>query len=276
LTSPTKLWLSIAVAAGLFTVPAARADVIYTTPLDSTGILADAFVTDGTANNANPNSNYGAAGTMVVAGANSGNGAFESLIKFNLAGAEAAFNSAYGAGNWTINSISLTLASNYGVEGVQPNNAIFSPVNGGAFDISWLANNSWVEGPGTGAGVASNGSTGGITWNSLPNYLTPGVDESLGAFNYTPPGNNIPQTYSLTLGSGLIADVLSGGAATLLLMPGNNTINYLFNTITFAQNHEFLTIDATAVPVPGAAWLFGGALAAFGLSGRRRRAGFSA
>jgi len=166
------------------------------------------------------------------------------------------------------------LASNYGVQGVQPNNAIFSPINAGTFNVTWLTNNSWVEGTASGQGVVSNGGSQGITWNSLPDYLTPGTDQALGAYTYTPPGNNVPESYNLGLGSGLVADVLAGGAATLLFSPGDNTINYLFNTTTFAQNHEYLTITAglAAVPLPGAVWLFGGAIAGFGLFGRRKSA----
>ena len=234
---------------------------IYATPFNG-GDTADTFVTSGSANGAASNKNFGAAGTLVVAGSASGNGEFDSLIKFTLAGAKAQFDSQLGAGNWTIADVTLTLATNFGIQGAQPNNAIFSLINTGSFAISWLDNNSWVEGSaGGGSGAVSNGTTQGITFNSKTSYLDT-ADETLGSFTYTPPGNNTgtPLTYDLGLTSGFVADITSGGDATLYLTPGNATVCFLFNARSYASNHPILTVTANEVPEPSScALLLGGA-----------------
>ena len=111
--------------------------------------ISDTFVTDGTyQGSGQSDSNFGGAGTLVVAGANSGNGTFESLIEFNLSTAETEFNTQYGVGNWTISSVTLTLASNSGTQGAVSNNALFPRVNTGGVGFDWIPDNSWAEGNG--------------------------------------------------------------------------------------------------------------------------------
>lgn len=82
---------------------------------------ADAFLSG-----ASPTLNFGGAGTLAIAPASSTKGEFDSVIKFNLMGAVSQFNTTYGAGHWQLNGLTLSLASNFGGQGEQPNNNLFT------------------------------------------------------------------------------------------------------------------------------------------------------
>src|SRR5579871_1745621 len=72
---------------------------------------ADAFLASGPAGGPNLSStNFGSAGTLAIAPANSPKGEMDSIIQFNTAAAVSQFNTTYGAGNWQITGISLSLA----------------------------------------------------------------------------------------------------------------------------------------------------------------------
>src|SRR5262245_23699492 len=100
---------------------------------------ADAFLATGSPANPIPGGadltsfNFGGAGTLAIAPASSTKGRFDSIIKFNTAAAVSQFNTTYGAGNWLINGVTLSLASNFGDQGEQPNNGVFNTINGGNF-----------------------------------------------------------------------------------------------------------------------------------------------
>src|SRR5262245_27706428 len=99
----------------------------------------DAFVSS-----ANSTNNYGKAGALLVNAVGLPKGEFDSLLEFNLASAKSTFDSTFGAGQWTIQSITLQLTS------ASPNNALFnSPNAAGQFTLTWMLNDSWVEGTGT-------------------------------------------------------------------------------------------------------------------------------
>lgn len=245
---------------------------VYTTPSNG-GDIADTFMGDGLqswnipTSEATHNKNYGSAGTLVVAGADSPNGEFDSLIKFTLAPAKIQFDTQFGAGNWQITSVTLSLASNYGDQGEQPNNWLFAPINTGSFAITWMPNDTWLEGnSGGGGGIISNGSTEGVTFDSLPNYLSAN-DELLGTYTYTPPGDNIPVIYTLGVTQGFSADIASGSDVSLLFTPADSTIDYLFNSNKYASNHPTLTVIAEQVPEPSAYLM---ALAGAGMLGLLR------
>jgi hypothetical protein len=149
---------------------------------------ADAFLATGSSNNPAGSDltglNFGAAGILVIAPAASVKGEFQSVLKFSLSNALSLFNTNWGAGNWIITNISLVLNSNYGSNGVQPNNAIFPVVNGGQFVIEWLFDDDWVEGTGT----PNLPTTDGVTYDSLPVQRS-GPDEILCTNTYIPPGD---------------------------------------------------------------------------------------
>jgi hypothetical protein len=198
---------------------------------------ADAFLATGSSNNPDGTDltglNFGAAGTLVVASAASGKGEFQSVLKFNLSNSVALFDTNYGAGNWKITGLSLTLTSNYGTGGVQPNNGIFPRISGGQFVIEWLADDDWVEG----AGTPNLPTTDGLTYDSLPDLLS-GASEILCTNLYTPPGNNVPVTYALPLATILVADVSAGGDVTFLFCAADDQIDYLFNSINYGRGNE--------------------------------------
>ncbi len=202
---------------------------------------ADAFLATGSRDNPDGSDltglNFGGAGTLVVAPVTSAKGEFQSVIKFNLSNAAALFNTNYGAGNWTITGISLELTSNYGTGGVQPNNAIFPVISGGQFVIEWLSTNDWVEGTGT----PNLPTTEGVTYDSLPDLLSD-PREILCTNTYTPPGNNVPVTYTLPLNTNLVAEVAGGGDVTFLFYAADDQIGYLFNSYSYGRGNEPLIL----------------------------------
>jgi hypothetical protein len=160
---------------------ASAAAILLTLPLQGATFTlnpsADAFVSSGPTGNLSGN-NYGGAGALSVAAPGLANGEFQSVIRFDLSGAKASFDSQFGAGQWSIQSITITLTA------TAPNNPIFNSSAAGNFGISWMQNDSWVEGSGTPMAPT----TTGITFSSLPSFLSAG-DESLGTFSF-PGGTN--------------------------------------------------------------------------------------
>jgi hypothetical protein len=214
----------------------------------------DAFVTTGPSGNL-VSSNYGGAGSLAIATQSaSGNaqGTFASVLQFNTAGAFSAFNSQYGVGQWSIQSVTLQLNS------APANNAIFNPVSAGQFGISFMQNNSWTEGNGT---PAAESTTGGITYKSVPSFLSSG-DEKLGVFSFNGATSGL-SVYTLNLAPFFAADLLSGGLVSFDMYAVDNSINYLFNSRNFgtAADRPLLTINA--VPEPASALLCLGGLAMF-------------
>jgi hypothetical protein len=191
----------------------------------------------------------------------------DSIIEFNTAAAVSQFNTTYGAGNWQITGMTLSLASNFGEQGEQPNNGIFNTINAGQFGIDWLADNTWVEGTGGGMGSPGYPNNSSVSFHSIPSLFS-GGSASLGTFLYTPPGDNIYQNYSLPLNSSLVSGAAAGGGLSLYFYAADNQVSYLFNSRTFASNHPELTIDATAVPEPGTGGLAASALVCLLISRR--------
>src|SRR5450756_874828 len=137
--------LIIAACAAMFALSSvSRADTSFTL----VNTVNDAFLANGPSGNLAAN-NYGGAGTLAIAPSSSAKGEFDSVIKFNTGTAISQFNTTYGAGNWSLTSLTLMLASNTGTQGANPGNAIFNTIHSGNFGIDWIANDSWVEGTGT-------------------------------------------------------------------------------------------------------------------------------
>lgn len=242
--------LSIFTAIGIIVTLCENARAVSYTINDST---ADAFLSS-----AYPTLNFGAAGTLAIAPASSAKGEFDSVVMFNTANAVNQFNTTYGAGNWAISGVTLSLASNFGTQGTQPNSSIFNTINAGNFGVDWLVNNSWVEGTGGGMGAAN----GAVSFNSIPSLLSPGYD-TLGTYTYTPPGNNVYVNYSLGLDAGLVSDAAAGGGVSLYFYAADNQVSYLFNSKEFASNHPELTLTAVAIPEPATVTLWAAALGGF-------------
>jgi hypothetical protein len=235
-------WAIIAAVAPLCFGSIVEAQVSY-----SGTTSADAFLATGSSNNPAGSDltglNFGLAGTLVVAPAASEKGEFQSVLRFSLSNAVSMFNTNFGPDNWTITNISLTLTSNYGTNGVQPNNDIFPVISGGNFVIEWLSYDTWVEGNGT----PNFPATDGVTYDSLTvTDLLSGAHAILCTNTYVPPGNNVPVTYTLPLNTNLLADVSVGGDVSLLFYAADNQIGYLFNSHNYGRgNQPLINVTAT-------------------------------
>jgi hypothetical protein len=227
--------------------------------------IADAFLATGSPSNpvgVNLTTlNFGGAGTLAISPASSTKGEMDSIIQFSLASAFSQFNVTYGTGNWQVTGLTLSLASNFGGQGEQPNNGIFNTINAGNFGIDWLGNNTWVEGNGSGMGTPGYPNNSFVTYDSISSLFGNG-SSALGTFTYTPPGDNVYVNYALPLDLNLVSDVENGRNTSLYFFAADNQVSYLFNARSFAQNHPELTITVSPTPEPSAL-----ALSAIGLVG---------
>jgi hypothetical protein len=219
-----------------------------------TNAVASAFMASGSPSNPQGTNltsvNFGGAGTLAIAPASSLKGEFDSILEINTATAVSQFNSLYGAGNWIITGLTLSLASNFGGQGEQPTSHLFNTVNAGSFGIDWLANNSWVQGNGGGSGTPGYPNPNNyVTLQSVPGLLAGGYD-SLGTYTYTPPGDNKYDSYSLQMDPNLVAGAAAGTNVSLYFYAADNQVSYLFNAGTFASNHPELTLTAAPIPEP--------------------------
>ncbi len=236
---------------------AGRADSSYL--INNT--TADAFLAAGSPGNplgANLTTlNFGGAGTLAIAPASSVKGEFDSIIKFNSAGAVSQFNSTYGPGSWKITGFTLSLASNFGGQGEQPNLNALNTINAGSFGIDWLGYDAWVEGNGGGMGTPGYPAANNfVTFQSISTLFSAG-SSSLGTYAYNPPGDNIYVSYSLPVDSSFAADAAAGGDISLYFYAADNEVSYLFNARSFGSNHPELDITATAAPEPWTMALLG-------------------
>jgi hypothetical protein len=215
----------------------------------TTNAISDAFVATGPTGNL-INNNYGGGGALAVAAAGLPNGEFQSVLKFGLSGARSSFDAQFGAGQWSIQSVSLQLSSS------PHNNAIYNNVAAGLFGASLMQNNSWLEGTGN----ASNPTANGITYSTLQGtFINNAADQALGTFSFDG-GTSGANGYSLNLSSGLTSDILGGTDVSLRLFGADNNVSYLFSSraATLASSQPQLII--TAVPEPGSMALFAVAL----------------
>jgi hypothetical protein len=203
--------------------------------------FADAFVTTGPSGNLVAN-NYGAAGALAISAVGSPQGQFQSVLKFDFASAKANYDSIYGSGQWSPQSISLQLTT------TAPNNSIFNSNILGQFSISLMQDSSWTEGNGTPATPSPTG----INFSSVSNFVNVG-DVTLGTFTFGG-GNSGTFTYTLNLTPDLSADMLAGGIISLRLYADDPNVSYLFDSRSFgtASSRPQLLIN---VPEPGTAAL---------------------
>jgi hypothetical protein len=200
--------------------------------------VADSFV-----DSSLPDNNYGGAGLLSVAAPGKSQGEFQSVLQFDLGAAKASFDAQFGAGLWSIQSVTLQLTA------APLNNAIFNPVSAGQFKVSWMQNDSWTEGTGT-PGVPT---TTGITWNTLPNFLGPN-DEDLGTFSFNGATSG-STTYTLTLTPSFTADLLAGNVVSLRTLAADSDVSYLFNSRNFNTAASRPALNVTAVPEPSSCLL---------------------
>jgi hypothetical protein len=203
---------------------------------------ADAFVRSNA-----PTSNYGGAGALSVSGAQATNalgtmnGAFDSFIRCNTAAAVSNFNSLYGAGNWVINGATLQV-----FETGAPNNNIFNR-GVGAFEIRWIANDTWTEG----TGMPNGPTTNGISYSLEPTLLNSGTDLHLGT--YTNAGADGTLSLALALPGGFVNDIAAGGEVGLFMTALDPGTGFTFNSRSFMTNSMRPVLLVSALPQPGIA-----------------------
>ena len=221
--------------------------------------IADAFVTTGPGGSLSL-SNYGGAGALSVAAPGLSKGEFQSVLQFGLAGAKGSFDSLFGAGQWSIQSVTLQLTA------TPPNNNIFNASAPGQFTLSWMQNDSWTEGTGT----PQTPSSTGITFSTLSNFVS-AADETLGTFSFNGATNG-NASYSLNLTPDFSADILSGGTLSLRMFAADSTVSYLSDSRSFPTTSFRPLLTITVVPEPGATAFLAVVLSAFaGLRWVRRK-----
>jgi len=209
--------------------------------------VADAFVRA-----AAPTSNYGGAGSLSVSGSAAANqlgqqnGLFDTLMRFSLGATMASFDTALGAGNWTLTGATLKLT-----EQAAPNNLIFNRGTG-SFEIRWINNDSWIEGTGN----PNTPTTDGVVYDDLASLLNGLTDVSLGTFANA--GLNAQQSFVLPLShASFLNDLLNGNEVSLYLTAISPEIGFTFNSRSAGavSSRPFLELTAVAVPEPAAGGL---------------------
>jgi hypothetical protein len=204
--------------------------------------LADALVTTGTGGALSAN-NYGGAGALAIAASGLPKGTFQSVLQFDLAGARSSFDAQFGAGQWTLQSVTLQLTS-----AANNNPTFFNNTAAGQFGVSWLRNNSWLEGTGTPAAPT----TDGITYDSLLSTFTDNAnDQALGTFSFGG-GSSGANSYLLALSSGLTAEVLTGDHLSLRLFAADSAVSYLVNSRSVGVSANRPALIINVVPEPRA------------------------
>lgn len=249
----------------LLTGAAHAATTVTLRPTNTAGSSAtngDAFLAAGSSSgtSGSPSSNYGAAGALAVSAAGLTQGAFDSLLRFDVSTVKSTFDGAYGVGGWSIDSIALQLTTS------TVNNTIFNTSATGSFNVDWLPTDSWVEGTGNPLGPT----TDGVTWNDLATLMSSSQFQN--TFAVANVGDGVTANYTLTPTAGLLSDVTAGsGSTSLLLSAADSSISALFNSRNFgtATRRPALMVTASAVPEPGRALLI--MLGFAGIAQRRRK-----
>lgn len=211
----------------------------------NTSPTADAFVTTGPTGNLSGN-NYGSGGAISLAASGLPQGELQSVLQFNLGGALNLFNTTFGAGQWSIESVTLQLSA------AAANNAIFNTPAAGLFGISWMQNDSWTEGTGTPAAPGASG----ITFSSLQSTFIAAGDEDLGTFSFSGTTSGA-FTYTLGLTPRFTADLVAGDNLSLRLFAADSGVSGVFNSRSFGTAANRPLVIIVAVPEPGVLALAG-------------------
>lgn len=245
-----KTSVLIPCAAALLATIALTQQVTADTILTTTA-KRDTYVSSGQAD-----TNFGTMGAMMIAVPTAAQPRTEeALFGFNTASIVSSLNAQYGAGQWSISSVTVTLYANFYTNGQQPNNTSFNKISTGDFSLDWLSNDSWSE--------------TGVTWNNIANYLpstsSTNLEENLGTYYYAAGASSF--TWSLSLTSDFVNDIINDNNVTFFGTPtADSTVGYLFNTTN--NSPAVLTVTATPEPSTYALLLVGTAGLAFLLKRR--------
>jgi hypothetical protein len=200
---------------------------------------ADAFVRSAT-----PFANYGGAGAIAVSGptavngSNQPNGAFDSLMRFPMSNVVAALDSTLGTHDWLVLRATLKLT-----EMGEPPSPIFNR-GVGAFEIRWLAADSWTEG----TGIPILPTTNGVAWNDIPTLLNQGTDDSLGQF--TNSGADARSSFGLSLKEPFLSDIRAGGRVTFYFTAISPQIGFTADSRSFVISNDFPVLEIVAAVNP--------------------------
>lgn len=206
--------------------------------VSSSVAIADAFVTTGQ-NGSLANNNYGGGGILAVSAPGSSQSEFQTVLKFDLGPTVASFDSLFGAGQWSIEAVSLQLTA--GTAG----NAMFNAPAAGLLKVGWMRNDSWVEGTGQ---PATPGTTG-ITYNTLQTTISLS-DDNVGTFSFDGGTSGSYRFDLIADAPGMNEDIRSGGPVSFRVFPGDSTVSGIFDSRTFATaaNRPVLTVQAVPEP----------------------------
>ncbi len=218
--------------------------------------VADTYVSSN-----QPNNSFGQGGSVEVSASAQPNGEFQALLRFDLTSAKSLFDTTFGAGNWSVQSATLQLTP------VAPVSPSYNPNTAGQFAVRWMENDSWIEGSGTPAGPG----TDGITYTSLPPFLS-AADQALGTFNYNGT-NGSTSTNALASNSSFFSDLAGGGPVSLRLLAADSTVSMLFTSRNFGNPavRPSLTVTATSIPEPSAILLVAACCGGSFFTKRRQR-----
>jgi hypothetical protein len=200
---------------------------------------ADAFV-----RSLAPGNNYGAAGALSVSGSGAMNGSgqqnglFDSLIRFPMSNVLAAVAGAFGTNGWVVTGAALSLN-----EVAAPNNPMFDR-GVGAFEIRWIASDTWVEGTGT----PNLPTTDGVAYQDLSSLLNAARDEPLGSF--TNSGLDGTVSFPLPMAGGLVSNVVAGADVNLYLTAASESVGFTFNSRNFIGTNSWPVLTITAAVKP--------------------------
>ena len=203
--------------------------------------------------------------------ANPSKGEFDSVLRFDLASTVVTLNSEYGAGDWSISSLSLTLNTSSTV-----GNSMFnSSGTSGSFNISWMSNDGgWIQGTGS----QSPASYTGITYNSLQSALGVTPPTLLNSASFTAQGTLVPETFSVsTANADFLSALMVGDSISLLLTPADDHVAFNFTSRSYSSGSNpalyspTLSLDVVAAPEPATLALLVGGLALLGFQVRRKR-----
>ena len=190
--------------------------------------------------------NYGGAGSLSVSGSAATNGSgqqnglFDTLMRFPMAEATASFNQSFGSKGWVVGEVRLVVN-----EVGSPNNGIFDR-GAGAFEIRWIASDSWVEGSGRPLAPTRDG----VAYQDLTWVLNPATDLALGQF--TNGGVDGTVSFPLALAGQLVSNIVAGGDLNLYLTAASASVGFTFNSRNFGTASAWPSLQVTAAATPEA------------------------
>lgn len=194
---------------------------------------------------------------------------------FDIGGTVDSLNATYGAGNWTVDNVTLSFNSSY----ARQNNSRFG-VGSGTFDILWVENDNWYQSAGTPTDkqlnpIYASNQTGLNAWAGTSSLLGSETFTRVGTTGY------VGLNYSLSEQGSFVQDILTASASgdkavSLYLMGTSDTLGMIIFTGGQGQSLPTLSFDVVSVvtapvPEPETYAMFLAGLGLMGAIARRRR-----